>query len=190
MKRAVIVHCWGGTPDYCWYPWVKNQLEAQGFMVDVPAMPETDVPKLKLWLPKLMQTIGQPDEELYLIGHSIGVATILRYLEQLPKDQKIASAVLVAGFTNDLSIDELKNFYETPLDFTNIRSHTAKGFYNIHSDNDPYVPLANSQDLQDKLGGEAIILHNKGHFSGATDETPACTELPEVIKAVTHLLAN
>src|SRR5688572_18578216 len=37
-------------------------------------MPETDEPKLKLWLPKLIETIGQPDEELYLVGHSIGCA--------------------------------------------------------------------------------------------------------------------
>src|SRR5688572_4117050 len=141
MKRAIIVHCWSGTPDYCWYPWVKQQLEAKGFKVEVPAMPETDNPKLRLWLPHLIQTIGEPDEDTYLIGHSIGVGTILRYLEQLPAGKKIGGAVLVAGFTDNLGMEELANFYLTPLDFEKIQSSVAHGFVNIHSDNDQYVPL-------------------------------------------------
>ena len=187
MKRAVIVHCWSGTPQYCWYQWVKDQLEPQGFQVEVPAMPETDEPKLKLWLPKLIETVGQPDEELYLVGHSIGCATIMRYLEQLPEGQKVGGVVLVAGFTNDLGFDELKNFYDSPLDFTKIREKSVKGFVNIHSDDDQYVPLSNSGDLKKHLGGEAIVLHSKGHFSGPLDNEDSCTELPEVVEAVKKL---
>jgi predicted alpha/beta hydrolase family esterase len=187
MKRAIIVHCWGGTPNYCWYPWAKRELEKQSFNVQVLAMPETDEPKLRLWLPKLTEAIGEPDEELYLIGHSIGCATIMRYLEQLPADKRVGGVVLVAGFISNLDFDELTNFYDTPLDFDKIRSHAAKGFCNIHSDNDQYVPLTNSSELKTKLGGEAIILHNKGHFSGPVDNETSCTELPEVINAVSKL---
>ena len=188
MKRAVVVPCWDGTPNYCWYPWVKKELEAKGFTVEVPAMPETQTPKLALWLPHLIQTIGQPDEELYLIGHSIGCGTIMRYLEQLPEGQKVGGVVLVAGFTNDLGIEQLKNFYATPLNYDKIRG-SAKGFANIQSDNDQYVPVENSQTLQDKLGGEATILHEKGHFSGPVDKEESCTELPEVIAAIEKLSA-
>lgn len=147
-------------------------------------MPETDVPKLKLWLPKLIETIGEPDDELFLVGHSIGCATILRYLEQLPEGQQIGGAVLVAGFTDDLKIPELANFYGTPMDFAKIRAKSAKGFVNIHSDNDPYVPLVHSANLKEALGGEAIVLPHRYHFSGPADDEPACTELPEVISAV------
>lgn len=187
MKRAVIVHCWSGTPDYCWYLWVKHQLEAKGFTVDVPAMPETNNPKLRLWLPKLVETIGEPNEVTYLIGHSIGVGTILRYLESLPKGRRLGGAVLVAGFTNDLGFEELANFYQTPLHFDKIRASAAHGFVNIHSDNDQYVPLENSTILKEKLGGEAIVLHNKGHFSGPVDHEASCTELPEVVEAIEKL---
>lgn len=122
MKRAIIVHCWSGTPDYCWYPWVKQQLEAKGFTVTVPAMPETDEPKLKLWLPKLIETVGEPDEELYLIGHSAGCITIMRYLEQLPANVKIGGIVFVAGFTHNLGFEELTNFFTTALDFDKIKA--------------------------------------------------------------------
>ncbi len=27
MKKVIIVHCWDGTPIYCWYPKVKKDLE-------------------------------------------------------------------------------------------------------------------------------------------------------------------
>lgn len=187
MKRAVIVHCWGGTPDYCWYPWLKGQLEARGFRVVVPAMPKTEAPELQLWLPKLVETVGVPDEETYLIGHSIGCATIMRYLEQLPEGQKVGGVVLVAGFTNNLGMDQLTNFYPTPLDLAHIRSKAAKGFANIHSDNDQYVPVIESKKLHDGLGGEAIVLHERGHFSGPVDDEASCTELPEIIEAIKKL---
>ena len=27
MKRVIIIHCWEGYPKYCWYPYVKKELE-------------------------------------------------------------------------------------------------------------------------------------------------------------------
>lgn len=83
MKRAIIVHCWGGDSDYAWYPWAKSQLENLGYQVTVPDMPDSDPPILATWLPHLKKIIGQPDDELVLIGHSIGTVAIMRYLELL-----------------------------------------------------------------------------------------------------------
>ena len=80
MKRAIIVHGWDGFPEEAWFPWLKRELEARGFTVDVPQMPEAATPKIDLWVPALAQAVGAPDVELVLIGHSIGVQTILRYL--------------------------------------------------------------------------------------------------------------
>lgn len=186
MKRAVIVHCWSGTPNYCWYPWVKQALEKRGFQVTVPAMPETDLPQLKLWLPKLKEIVGEPDEELYLIGHSAGSLTIMRYLEQMT-DVKVAGVALVAGFTDDLGYEELANFFATPFDFEAIKRHVDKGIALIHSDNDPYVPVKYGYELANKLAAELAILPAKGHFSGPIDEASSCRELPEVIEAIEEM---
>src|SRR5689334_27006 len=101
MKRAIIVHCWGGHPDYAWYPWLKVQLEQQGYQVSVPAMSDTDTPKLAAWLPQLQAAIGTPDDQLVLIGHSLGTVTIMRYLETLPQSQRVGKVILVAGFANN-----------------------------------------------------------------------------------------
>lgn len=186
MKKAIIVHCWGGYPEYCWYPYAKQELEKIGFEVSVPAMPDTDKPNLSKWLPKLNETTGLVDENTYLIGHSAGCITIMRFLETLPVNQKIGGVVFVAGFTDDLGFNELKNFFEAPLDFQKIKS-SAEKFIAIASDNDPYVPLDRSQILKEKLGAELIIKHNAKHFSGAADGEAACTELPEVVNAILTL---
>ena len=123
MKRAVIIHCWDGYPDYCWYPYVKKELEAKGFEVQVPAFPETDAPKLDAWLHVLKEKVGIPDGNTYLIGHSVGCITIFRYLESLAPGQKIGGVVLVAGFTDDLGFKELKNFFTTEIQFEKIKSN-------------------------------------------------------------------
>jgi len=47
MKRAIIIHCWAGHPEYCWYLQTKKDLEELGFDVQVSTMPDTEEPRLK-----------------------------------------------------------------------------------------------------------------------------------------------
>ena len=186
MKRVIIVHCWGGHPEYCWYPYVKKELEAKGFEVTVPAFPDTDNPNLSKWLPVLTEAVGEPDEETYLIGHSIGCATIFRYLESLDEGQKLGGAVLVAGFIDNIGLDEIKNFFTTNIPLEKIKEK-ANHFVAIHSDNDPYVPLKHGDTFKEKLNAELIIKHEAGHFSGSDDEEDPntnCTELPDVVESI------
>lgn len=189
MKRAVIVHCWSGCPEYCWYPYTKLELAVHGFNVLVPAMPETDAPKLSLWLPELRRVVGTPDDKTFLIGHSIGCATIMRYIESLPEGESIGGAMLVAGFTDDLGFGELSNFFETPLDFEKIKKHCKK-FVAIHSNDDPYVSLRHSDILKEVLDAQTIIKLNAKHFSGAADGEESCTELPDVVDALLEMSAG
>ena len=182
QKRAIIVHCWSGTPNYCWYPQAKKDLERLGFKVSVPAMPETDAPRLDLWLPVLRELIGQPDRDLVLIGHSIGTVAIMRYLETLAEGQAVGRVILVAGFTDSLNFPELANFFPGPLDFDRIKTRTEK-FTIINSDNDPYVPLKHGHELKDQLGGDLIIKH-LGHFSGPLDDEASCLALPDIAAAL------
>jgi predicted alpha/beta hydrolase family esterase len=179
MKRVVIVHCWEGTPEYCWYPWLRDELRPMRIHTFIPQMPETQAPKLDRWLPALQEVIGEPDEELVLVGHSIGCATIMRYLETLKEGEKIAGVVLVAGFSNDLTIPAIKTFFETTFNWEKIKQ-SAEHVVAIFSDNDPYVPVSESEILNQNLGAELIEVKNGSHFSGSSN----CTELPEVRDAV------
>lgn len=149
----------------------------------MPAFPDTDTPELSKWLPHLQFVVGTPDSELVLIGHSVGCITIMRYLESLPAGTQIAGVVFVAGFTDDLGFDQLKNFFTTPIDFEKIKG-AAKKFTAIHSDDDPFVPLRHGDILREKLGAQLVVKHAMKHFSGHVDDEAACVSLPEVAMAV------
>lgn len=187
MKRVITVHCWSGKPDYCWYPQTKRELENAGFDVKVPEMPETDAPEFSRWLKTLQDEAGEADEELYLVGHSIGCVTIMRYLETLPEGTKVGGVIFVAGFTEDLGYKELKSFFVMPLDFDKIKSR-AGHFAAIYSDNDPYVPVKHAEILKEKLGATLIFKPGLKHFSGPAVYEESCTSLPEISQEILKMV--
>lgn len=40
-KRVFIIHGWEGDPQSDWFPWLKGEVERQGFSAAVPAFPDT-----------------------------------------------------------------------------------------------------------------------------------------------------
>lgn len=182
-KRAFIVHGWDGTPEEGWFPWLKKELETNGFEVYAPQLPDNGNPRMYNWVPKLAEVVGTPDEQTYFIGHSMGCQTITRYLETLPEGQKIGGAVFVAGFFKHLTgIDEAgeetrAHWLTTPPDLIKVKSHLPKSVA-IFSDDDPWVPLDNQDDYRNILGSEIIVEHGKKHYSGSegTKELPAALE--------------
>lgn len=184
MKRAVIVHCWGGKPNYAWYPWAKAELEKAGYQVAIPDMPNTDTPQFAEWLPYLTETIGEPDDELVLIGHSLGSPTILHYLQGLKEDQQVGKVIMVAGFTDSLETSELASFFAEPFNFDKIKTKSKNGFVVIQSDDDPYIAAKYGTQLQNELGARLVIKHGAKHMSGPVEDVNSCTELPEVMQGL------
>ena len=190
-KRIYIAHGWDGYPEEGWFPWLKKELEAKGFDIYVPQLPEAGSPRIQNWVPKLAEVVGTADENTYFVGHSMGCQTIARYLESLPEEVMVGGAVFVAGFfkrltglEDDPDVQETdEHWLGTPLDLTKVKSHLPKSVA-IFSDNDPYVPLDNQDDFRDKLGSKIIIEHKKGHFSGGSD---GVTELPIVLQSILKL---
>ena len=180
MKRAIILHGWEGHPDEAWIPWLKSRLEGNGFAVETPQMPDTDKPTLGKWLPFLEEVIGNPDDGVVLIGHSLANITFLRYLEGLPDGARVGKVVMVAGFTDKLGYKELESFFLKPIDWIAIKKHCDR-FVAIQSDNDPYVPLKHGDVFKEMLGASVVIEHGKGHM-GASDNAK---ELRSVLEAVT-----
>ena len=182
-KKAFLIHGWEGHPEEEWRPWLKNQLEKKGFVVNIPAMPDTVHPQMEVWLKHLTKMVGVPDKDCYFVGHSLGCITILRYMETLPADQKVGGVVLVAGFTSSLGYEELESFFAKPINWEKIKSRCKK-FIAIHSDNDPYVSLHYGQVFfKEKLNAELIIEHNKKHFSGSD----GINELPVVLESLLRI---
>lgn len=172
-KRAFLIHGWEGRPSIGWIPWLKNELEKRGFVVFAPAMPDTNHPKMDAWVNHLAKIVGTPDEDCYFVGHSLGCITILRYLEKLKEAGKIGGAILVAGFSDDLGIQELKNFFTKPIEWKKIRSN-CKNFAAVHSDNDKWVPLKHGETFRKMLRTEVVVQHGMKHYGG----DDGVTELP------------
>src|SRR3990167_6854811 len=131
MKRAIIVHGWDGFPENHWFPWLKKKLEEINFQVIIPAMPDPETPKIEPWVSQLKKAVGKVDQDTFLIGHSIGCQTIMRYLEQLSPSIKIGGILFVGGWiTLTPTVTEKEESYQiakpwlkTPLDWKKIKSH-------------------------------------------------------------------
>lgn len=187
QKRIFIIHGWGGDPREGWLPWTKNELKKHNFKAEIPAMPNTENPTITEWVSHLRSVIGKSDQNTYFIGHSIGCQTIMRYIETLKEGERAGGVVYVAGWfhlTNQTDEEKeiAKPWLETPINFEKIKRHTEKCTA-IFSDNDPYVPLNDSEIFKEKLGASIIIEHNKGHFSGSD----GITELPSALNAIFEL---
>lgn len=169
MKHVVIVHGWKGRPETNWKPWLKDELEKSGnSTVDVPAMPHSEHPVASEWVQGLAHAVSQPTSETYLVGHSLGCITILRYLETLKNNQKIRAAILVAGFGQRFKgyQGQHDSFFDHDLDWQSIRKH-CDHFVTIYSDDDPFIKIDQMELFKDKLGAKGIVVHGMGHFGSA-----------------------
>lgn len=187
VKRAFIIHGWDGYPEEGWFPWLKRELEARGFHVEVPAMPEPRKPAIPAWVSFFRERVGISDEQTFLVGHSIGAQAILRYLETLGNFERVGNVVFVAGWITLASAayeqegdeETAKPWLETPIDWVKVKTR-ARNFTAIFSDDDPFVPLADAEVFRQHLNAEIIIESGKGHFSGSD----GVTELPSALHAI------
>ena len=186
MKRAVLCHCWGGHPEFIWYPYLKTKLKDAGFKVEIPMMPDTDHPVVQSWLPAFSKAVGEICEDDILIGHSVGCATVLRFLESLSGDQKVGGVVMVAGFLDDRGDSEISSFFKDEFNYENIRMRSSR-IVSIHSDNDPSLKpdyFKYSNVFLSKLKAKIIIIPDGGHFSIADNRF----EFHEVVNEVINLI--
>ncbi|MBI2658331.1 serine hydrolase family protein [Candidatus Woesearchaeota archaeon] len=161
----IIIHGVYSNPEDNWFPWLKRQLEGQGYEVTVPKMPTPLDQSLESWLRVFSQFEGKISEETVLIGHSLGAAFILDYLEKTSK--KIKAAMLVSGFHKPLGsqYDELnRTFVGKEFNWGKIRQSCSK-FFVFAGDNDEYISLEVSNELAKNLNAELNIVHDGGHLN-------------------------
>ena len=160
-----IIHGVYGNPEENWFPWLKKELEGQGYEVIVPKFPTPLDQSLESWLRVFLHYEEKINEETVLIGHSLGAPFILNYLEKTNK--KIKAAILVAAFHKPLGIqyDEInKTFVDKQFNWEKIKANCNK-FFIFNSDNDPWIPLETAQELAKNLNAEMNVVHDGGHLN-------------------------
>ena len=185
-KRVFLIHGWDGYPENCWFPWLKSELEKNCFEVIVPAMPHPEEPTIEDWVGYLAKVVGEPDKNTYLIGHSVGCQTILRYLEQIKKP--VGGVVCVAGWFRLLHLATkeekaaAKPWLESKMDYKKIKQK-AGSIIAIFSDDDPDVDLGDKDLFEERINAKTIIEHCKGHFS----DDAGVKELPSTLDALLEI---
>ncbi len=187
MKKVFIVHGFGGEPNGGWRPYLMGKLAKENIWAVALAMPTPENPKKDEWVAELSRQIGTPNEEIFLVGHSLGVCTVLHYLQSLPIGNKIGGAVLVSGPLHVLSQEEryrkIDHFMDKDFDFNKIKD-VCKNFVVIHGDNDKNVPFEQAIELSSNLNCELITIPNGGHLNGSS----GWYELPEAFDALLKIM--
>lgn len=171
MNKIYIVHCWEGSKQDGWYPWLDRKLSNDINIVYRFNMPNTENPKIDEWVSFLDKQVNKLDDKTFLIGHSIGCQTILRYLQT--KDIcNIGGILFVAPWLDllDYAIEDeesykiAKPWLTETIDFNKIKKFT-KNIHCIFSSNDYFVPLNQKEKFEKLLNAKTIVVKDKGHIS-------------------------
>jgi len=186
MKKVFIVHGFEGSPNGGWRPWLMAELAKLDIYAAALSMPDPQKPVLAEWVREIARHIDRNRrDELYLVGHSLGVPAILRYLESSGPDMKIAGVVLVSGPCEPVDNEKIKDFLAAPFDFAAIRGKVGTRAV-IHGDNDTLVPLAHAEKLSRGLEARMTIIKNGGHLNGSS----GWLKLPEGLRELSQMMGS
>ncbi|WP_169784484.1 RBBP9/YdeN family alpha/beta hydrolase [Campylobacter curvus] len=136
QKHLYIVHGYDASPTSHWFGWLKRKLVSDDVKVDIIKMPTPATPKLEEWLEVLSNSINF-DDEVYLVGHSLGCPTILNFLQGPAAKAQISGVLLVNGFAGSIPkfefLDEFTSggFDKFELAYEILKNMTSKGCSNL-----------------------------------------------------------
>ena len=186
MTKIYLIHGWGGSPtSEGWFGWLIDKCRNREIELIIPEMPNTNYPKIEEWVGKLKKIVDiKTDDDIYLMGHSIGCQAIMRYLEQLSGNKKV-KLIFIAGWFNLIDsclINEkereiAKPWLSIPINIKKVKKHVEK-IIAIFSTNDDCVPISDAELFKKRLNAKLIIRENEGHFN----ETKKIKEIIDFIE--------
>lgn len=167
MNNIFIFHGTEGYPEENWFPWLREKLEARGHKVIVPQFPSPPIVPAKIseWFEVFKNYEEFINEDAIIIGHSLGGVFALRVLEKLK--QPVKAAIFTGtpiGVRPITFYDRDSSFSGFSFDWPAIKA-SSKNFLVFQSDDDPFVSLANGEELAKKLGVELCFIPHAGHFN-------------------------
>lgn len=152
------------------------------YNVHYPKMPEEDSATYADWKAPIARELATIDDEVILVGHSVGGSVLLRYLSEGQLDTSISSLFLLA--TPYWSADEFWKWDEVrlPEDVAAKLANLPRIFL-YHSRDDEVVPFAHLALYAAKLP-QAVIheLDGRGHQFG--------NDLAEVVEDIRRAEAS
>lgn len=194
MKKVFFIHGFSGVPNGGWIPWLLKELSVRGVYATALPMPNPKKPVVSEWIEEINHALSNAlEDEIYLIGHSLGATAILRYLEILPKDKKIAGVLLISGLISPLEPDNamsnyraIDSFVVPDIDLLKVKPNSEK-FTVFQSIDDPAVPYTHGEKISKELECQLVTVNKGGHFYILSE--PIAYELPtEFLEALDEML--
>jgi predicted alpha/beta hydrolase family esterase/8-oxo-dGTP pyrophosphatase MutT (NUDIX family) len=163
-QKVLLVHGFEGNSQAVWFPWMKSELEARGFEVIVPELPDSAHPQIDTWIDTLSPILENFTEEDIVVGQSLGSKAIIHAIDKVGK--KVKHVYLVASAIGEIKEREwaifaknyptsdilsLKKFWHAKADFSRV-SELSDGVSVLISDDDPIVPLQTHDNLPKEWG--------------------------------------
>jgi uncharacterized protein len=161
QPRIVFIHGNQSTHwSFAWAPWLKQELENNGFSTFFETFPDSIIARTKYWLPFLKEHVGAGKNDV-IVGWSSGAVAAMRYAE----DNQILGSVLIAPNATDLNdpLEKESGYFDKPWNWRSIKEnqlHIAL----VHSDNDPFIPQEQFEVIARELEPEVIKLPGAKHF--------------------------
>ena len=182
QRRVIIAHGWNDGGNNQWINWLVSELERRRYQVVQPIFPHVHVPRPADWVQTLRTAAGELDDQTVLVGYSLGVPTVLRFLNDYPEPVQIAGLILVAGFGDGLG-GRPAALFAPPLDYKLLQSRAAHRVC-IYSDNDYLISPKLSQRLAADLKAREVIVIGGGHLIGLPVVPGSVDRLPSVLEAI------
>jgi uncharacterized protein len=166
-KQILFVHSAGpqgpqqGSSDLIEY--LQGQLGDTYHLIS-PKMPNPENPEYARWKAALTNIFANLDNEVILIGHSLGGAVLLKYLSEMDVKPVVASLFLIAspywGKEEDWQAEE----YTLAENFTSNLPNISS-IYLYHGTDDQVVPVTHIHHYTNKIP-EAItrVLEREDHY--------------------------
>ena len=181
-KKVFLIHGLKSAPNAHWFPWIMSELKKHDVWACSLAMPKVDNPIFEEWMNEIIRQIdANRENEIYLVGHSLGGATVLNYLQD-KRANPIAGAVVVSTMIEKSNSKKVERFYES-FDFEKMKAN-FKDVAIIHGDNDDWIDVKNAYALGEHFNVEPIIIPNGGHLNGSA----GFRELPQALDALLEMM--
>lgn len=186
--NVIIIHGAYGYPDENWFGWLKQELSFLNINCQVPALPTPEGQNLNSWIEVFRkETEGLITSKTILIGHSLGAAFALKWLEKYPNP--LYSLILVGTFLGSVGYDQFdsinKSFFANEPAWDLIKTCCHK-IYCYHGNNDPYVSRSQFDFISNNLSAKRIIVSNAGHFNAAS----GYTQFPQLLFLLTQIIES
>jgi len=145
------------------------------YLVLNPKMPNADNARYlewKIWFEKLNNIF---DEEVIMIGHSLGGIFLTKYLSENKYPKKIKATFLISAPYNTEDDHPLVDF-NIEKDLDGVIQQGGKIFL-YHSRDDEVVPFSNCERYQRELPEATVkVFEDRGHFNSE--------EFPEIVEDI------